>query len=265
LTRKFFFDVWLFDPISGKNIHTIKTAYRIRSGSRHAQFSVISRRTSQMKMHAIKLLSAICLAASAVAAHAIVVANPPGTYTYDFGLPNGASFTWVSSEAPLFSSGSGLLSYSFNGTPDSNFTGTLVSTTAGTTTPGGVLDYEMEIQYNNNTTGYGNVLVFSFVEPQSFWATLGSPAFGTGDGESIDGLTYISGYDSSINEYDDNYGSVGEGAYYGFYPDTDPPCTSCTVSISFAAALASTPEPSSLVLLSTGVAGMMGMYRRRRR
>jgi hypothetical protein len=213
----------------------------------------------------LKLLLAICFATTTVAAHAIVASSPVGTYTYDFGLPNGASFTWVSSVAPLFAPGSGLASYSFNGTPDSNFTGALVSTTAGTTVPGGVLDYEMEIQYNSNTTGYGNVLVFAFVEPQSFWATLGNPAFDTADGESIDGLQYISGFDSSTDVFDDNYGAVDEGASYGFYPATDPPCNSCSISISFTPAVSATPEPSSLALLSTGGAGMVGMYRRRRR
>ena len=217
-----------------------------------------------MKMHAIKLLSAVCFAAAtAVSAHAVYIVAPPppppaGTYTYDFGLPNGASFTMTMTGA-FGAPGSSNFSYNFSGTPDPAYAFALASVAGNTATPDDVFDYELALQYNSTTTGYSNILVYTFVEPLSFWELAGSPAFTTGDGESIYGLQGTSAFDFATDTYIQFFGTVDEGAYYAYY--SDPPCTTCTVTTSFVPA---TPEPSSLALLSTGVAGMIGMYRRRR-
>lgn len=118
-----------------------------------------------------------------------------------------------------------------------------------TSTGGTPLDSEIMVQFVDSTNDY---LAFTFIEPDSFWATTGT------------NVTFPVGVDvyallkfPNIPTGPEQWGTTQEGAMYG-----DPtPCTGCTVTTT--ATPTATPEPASLLLFGSGLAGIAGFVRRK--
>jgi hypothetical protein len=188
---------------------------------------------------------------------------PAHATTYDYyyeintpsSLTNGASgvtfnMEWVG--APLNANGIGYGIYGgLNGSPVSGYNLNSVVWTTASGNSG--TDSEIFLQFKNDG---GDLLAYTFIEPNSFWATTGTnlpfPL-----GESMNGL--LKWPDSGDNGVSMVWGPTQEGAMYG-----DPtPCDGCTVTISRQPEVAATPEPGSFLLLGSGLAGMVGFLRRK--
>jgi hypothetical protein len=207
-----------------------------------------------------RLLLAAAVAALPALAHADSTADtaPNGVYTYVFGLPNSASFTLV--HTPDLGNPNGT---TLSGTPSGNPTGDVSYSFDNYTEVGDNSTWtEIQLQWtamDQLTPNQTDYYSFTFTELDSFWAQTSFTGALPTDGPTYTGVLY----------YDDNtgpqFGTVSSGAFYGTYTGAtslDPACDSCTVNTSFVPA---TPEPSSLALLGTGGAAVLGFYRRRRR
>jgi len=205
------------------------------------------------------LLSAVALAPglASTSAHADTIGGANGTYTYVFGLPNGASFTLV--HTPDLGNPNGT---TLSATPSGNPTGDVTYSFDNYSGVGDNATWtEIEVQWTAqdsvvpNQTDY---YAYTFTELDSFWAQTDFSGALPTDGPVYNGMQF----------YDDvngpQFGDVATGAYYGTYTggtQLDPVCSGCTLETTFVAA---TPEPSSLALLATGGAAMLGFIRRRR-
>jgi hypothetical protein len=99
----------------------------------------------------------------------------------------------------------------------------------------GLSDAEAEVKFAN-FSNHSDTIIFSFIEPDSFWSTLGT------------GLSFPTA-------------TLGEGGTFSVDGGTSIVCNECTVDIS----TVTTPEPRSSILLGllVGAAGLVIERRRR--
>jgi hypothetical protein len=95
-------------------------------------------------------------------------------------------------------------------------------------------DPEVILRYSD---GSGDQIVFTMMEPNTFWATLGPQTFASMDPPTV----------------------ASPGADWDYFPGTDPGCLNCSVNTS------ATPEPGSFGLLAISLGGLILMLRRRRK
>ena len=222
------------------------------------------------RIAAITLGLGLALAPSALAHASSVGTSPAGTWTYNINLGNGASFQ-MTMDGAFGTQGSNITGFSFIGSPNGYVSDPTITTTGNNTyhyessvqVLDGGFDQELAIQFDIASGDYSGTLNYTFVEPTSFWENTGSSlSFNTGDGEFIFGLQGWTAPDGD-GEF---FGEVGEGANFATYGTlpSDPPCTSCTITTTFTPSVAPIPKPSTFTLLGTGVAAVLGVYRRRR-
>jgi|GEM_PF-5422989 len=224
------------------------------------------------RIAAITLGFGLALAPSALAHASTVGPSTPGTWNYIIALGNGASFHMTMSGA-FGTPGSNITDFGFTGSPNGYVSDPTIVTSGNNTyhyedsvqvTDGG-FDQELIIQFDVASGDYSSTLDYTFVEPTSFWQTTGTPSFNTGDGEFISG--YL-GWNASLEDNSNGLvpGEVAEGANFAMYgtAPSDPPCLSCTITTTFTPSVSAIPEPSTFTLLGTGVAAVLGVYRRRR-
>jgi PEP-CTERM motif len=201
--------------------------------------------------------------------------SPAGTYTYNISLGNGASLTLTQS-GPLGQVGTSTLSTNFNGTPVDGY---LVVPGGQSGTGDNATWTELQFQYAEPTSPGSNtaasILSYTITESDSFWAQTGETLFPADGVTTYGGLLYLNlNMDGSFVDPDDTAadfigGTVNQGAWFDTYTPsgpqpTDPPCTSCSVTVTFTPAVSAVPEPSTMTLLGTGMAAIIGVYRRRR-
>jgi hypothetical protein len=107
---------------------------------------------------------------------------------------------------------------------------------------------------------HGNhYITYTFIEPDSFWAT---PTTGTSfptTGPSLTGLVAWPNAQNDLTGVDQVFGSTGDGATIFKYDDPNQ-CAGCTITI---AEVAQTPEPASILMLGSSLAGLAGFLRRK--
>jgi hypothetical protein len=212
---------------------------------------------------AISLLGFVC-AVAAVPASATLASPPPAdTYTYNIAIPDlsdggSAQFTFSITNGWFGDPTSTWAGYSDSGSPLTNGSLALVTTTSGSSLPGGDNDLtEILLDY---TDGSGNSAAFAFLEPGSFWSDPGTAlSFNNGIPNSAYGLLYQDPADLSSQ----TWGDTNLGASYITIPGGDPPCDSCSITIDAQPTVTDTPEPSSLLLFGSGLLGFAAMAHRK--
>jgi len=209
--------------------------------------------------------------ASSGLAHASTIGGA-GTYTYVISLPNGASFTLTQS-GPLGNVGTTTLSSSFSGSPMDGYVAMPITSGTGDNATWTELQFQYGEPASSGSNTASSILSYTFTEPDSFWATTGETSFPDDGATTYGGLLYLnvnmdgSWVDPDNISADFIDGTIHQGAWFDTYtpagPGTDPQCTSCTITTTFTPAVSAVPEPSSLMLLGSGAAAMLGFYRRR--
>ena len=210
--------------------------------------------------------------ASSGSAHA-TVAVPTGTYTYVFDVGNGASFTLTESGS-VGIVGTTQLSSSFKGSPMEGYLSVPINSGTGDNATWTELQFQYAEPTSPGSNTAASILSYTFAEPDSFWAQTGKTSFPDNGVTTYAGLLYLnvnmdaSWVDPGNPSVDFIDGTVNQGAWFGTYtpagPATDPQCTSCSVTITFTPSVSAVPEPSTMTLLGTGMAAIVGVYRRRR-
>lgn len=214
----------------------------------------------------------LILAASAVLPCAALADSTPGTYTYTISLPNGASFTLMQS-GPLGNVGTTTLSTSFNGSPMDGYLSVPITSGTGDNATWTELQFQYAEPTSPGSNTASSILSYTFTEPDSFWAVTGDTSF-SNDGTTYGGLLYLnvnmdgSWVDPADPSVDFIDGTINQGAWFNTYTPghsvPDPQCTSCSINITFTPLVTAIPEPSTMTLLGTGMAAIVGVYRRRR-
>jgi hypothetical protein len=212
-----------------------------------------------------KLVLLAAAAAVPCAASASTVVQSGYTYTITLDGPTGNTGTLTMNDDLPLGNPNGNNTYSITGNPapdsswaqdDTSFIGNNDSSSDPTQ------NYtEILIQWENADDT--QLLAFTITEPDDFWAI--QHFSGAFPGPAMGYPATYSGY-----SYDDANGlvpaDVPVGAYYGQYVNdvgSDPPC--CSITTSYVPPVNATPEPSTMTLLGTGGAAILGVYRRRRR
>ena len=197
-----------------------------------------------------------------LAGGAVVPAHASSVTVYDYnylitipsldgGQSTQVNLQWIG--APLNGQGIGGGGSAWvTGSPQSGYVNNLMAWTAAL--DNGVWDSEIFVQFADNAN---NDLAFWFIEPDSFWATVGTDLqFPAGNTVNNALLKWPNGSDPTTMQWGDS----AVGAYYG-----DPsPCNGCTVDITRTAEVSPVPEPATILLLGSGVAGMVRMIRRKK-
>jgi MYXO-CTERM domain-containing protein len=194
-----------------------------------------------MRTNSLYIALAACFLAGGVARADSIATDQVYTYTLD--LPSISSGLEVDSNFTLYEF-SWVGPLMFNAAPNTSCPTVCGPVTGGETVKDGYsfagFDFTADLALSeaeaqvNFSDGSGDTVVFSFVEPDAFWATQGTD------------ISF-----ASLNE--------GEGASFAI-GGTDPACAECTVSIEGTAA---TPEPRSAILL-VALLGVFGLVMRRR-
>lgn len=208
------------------------------------------------------LIFTFCVTA-AMPAHASDIGSTTYDYYYTINIPSldglapGATFDIEWLGAPLNAEGiGGGTNTSLTGSPQSGYNPYSDPWTSAYYFVNGsaVFDSEILVEFKNDG---GQYLAYTFIEPDLFWATTGTNLPFPG-GPDVFGLLK----DEPTGLV---WGSTQVGAMYG-----DPTrCAGCTITINAVPEVpinpgpGTTPEPGSLLLVGSGLAGLAGLVRRK--
>jgi hypothetical protein len=205
----------------------------------------------------VSLFALIC-ALAAVPASASPVT--PYEYSYVISIPtlggtSGATLTLDWAPVPLNPQGTGGAIYSsLTGSPESGYSLADYSWTIAYDPTTAVYDSEIFAEFEDGSNDY---IAYTFIEPESFWDTAGTDlSFPVGDTVTD---AFLQWPDPALGT--PVYGATTTGANYTTF--TDPPCTGCSIDIAATPYVTPIPEPSSILLLGSGLAGLAGMIRRK--
>jgi hypothetical protein len=198
----------------------------------------------------------------AIPAHASLAqgcSSTTDTWTYAFNMPSAnSSFTLVLCGDPYGGNKNYALSTSSSGNPFGP-SGWLLGNggTSNYTDTNKIFEVEVLLEYSNYSGTYTD---YSLVAPLSFWATPGINKPFTND--PYDTMVTWVWWDPS-SPGNQTWTDLPVGANYtNLNADgvIDPPCPDCTVTIT---EVAGVPEPGSILMLGSGLAGLAGFLRRK--